>query len=279
MQEINGVRYAVAGGDIAAVQRKIESSRAIRDRMRLGVTVMVVRDSVAELEEYAKKQPPGPAQGWPKGTKWTDVAAFYDPATKTLIISSSNKVRHGSSDKTLHEIGHAIEDITGIQGLLHELRALGCAIAVDDFGTGFSTFAYLRQLEADYLKIDGSIIQGLPDDPLDRTVIAALTSIAEIAGKRTIAEWVEDPKMLVALYECGVDYAQGYAVAHPRLQLMPRAAAPRTKAMASSMADRGGMRKSTALPCTLAMTIDEDEFWKAFDMIDIITSPAASPSA
>ena len=116
----------------------------------------------------------------------------------------------------------AIEDIVGVQALLHKLRELGCKIAVDDFGTGFSTFAYLRQLEADYLKIDGSIIRGLPDDPLDRTVIAALTSIAEIAGKRTIAEWVEDPKMLVALYECGVDYAQGYAVAHPRLQLMPQ---------------------------------------------------------
>lgn len=116
----------------------------------------------------------------------------------------------------------AIEDIVGVQALLHKLRELGCRIAVDDFGTGFSTFAYLRQLEADYLKIDGSIIQGLPDDPLDRTVVAALTSIAEIAGKRTIAEWVEDPKMLVALYECGVDYAQGYAVSHPRLQLMPR---------------------------------------------------------
>jgi diguanylate cyclase (GGDEF)-like protein len=122
----------------------------------------------------------------------------------------------------------AIEDIVGVRALLHELRQLGCRIAVDDFGTGFSTFAYLRQLEADFLKIDGSITQGLPDDPLDRTVIAALTSIAEIAGKRTIAEWVEDPKMLVALYECGVDYAQGYAVGHPRLQLLPRTVVPAT---------------------------------------------------
>ena len=121
----------------------------------------------------------------------------------------------------------AIEDIVGVQALLHKLRELGCKIAVDDFGTGFSTFAYLRQLEADYLKIDGSIIQGLPDDALDRTVVAALTSIAEIAGKRTIAEWVEDPKMLVALYECGVDYAQGYAVSHPRLQLLPKSLRPR----------------------------------------------------
>jgi EAL domain-containing protein (putative c-di-GMP-specific phosphodiesterase class I) len=147
-------------------------------------------------------------------------------ASDTLVGFITDRVVRYNVDPSMliFEIteSRAIEDITGIQALLHELRALGCSIAVDDFGTGFSTFAYLRQLEADYLKIDGSIIQGLPDDPLDRTVIAALTSIAEIAGKRTIAEWVEDPKMLVALYECGVDYAQGYAVAHPRLQLMPR---------------------------------------------------------
>jgi diguanylate cyclase (GGDEF)-like protein/PAS domain S-box-containing protein len=145
-------------------------------------------------------------------------------ASETLVEFITDRVVRYNVDPgaLVFEIteSRAIEDITGVQALLHELRTLGCQIAVDDFGTGFSTFAYLRQLEADYLKIDGSIIQGLPDDPLDRTVIAALTSIAEIAGKRTIAEWVEDPKMLVALYECGVDYAQGYAVAHPRLQLM-----------------------------------------------------------
>ncbi len=150
-------------------------------------------------------------------------------ASETLVEFITDRVVRYNVDPgaLVFEIteSRAIEDITGVQALLHELRTLGCQIAVDDFGTGFSTFAYLRQLEADYLKIDGSIIQGLPDDPLDRTVIAALTSIAEIAGKRTIAEWVEDPKMLVALYECGVDYAQGYAVAHPRLQLMlPNAA-------------------------------------------------------
>lgn len=147
-------------------------------------------------------------------------------ASDTLVGFITDRVVRYNIDPTLliFEIteSRALEDIIGIQKLLHDLRALGCSIAVDDFGTGFSTFAHLRQLEADYLKIDGSIIRGLPDDPLDRTVIAALTSIAEIAGKRTIAEWVEDPKMLVALYECGVDYAQGYAVAHPRLQLMPQ---------------------------------------------------------
>ncbi len=151
-------------------------------------------------------------------------------ASDTLVTFITDRVVRYNVDPTalIFEIteSRAIEDIVGVQALLHELRTLGCQIAVDDFGTGFSTFAYLRQLEADYLKIDGSIIQGLPDDALDRTIVAALTSIAEIAGKRTIAECVEDPKMLVALYECGVDYAQGYAVGHPRLQLMPPSLAP-----------------------------------------------------
>ena len=114
---------------------------------------------------------------------------------------------------------HSITDLGNAQKQLHALRQLGCLIAVDDFGTGFSTFAYLKQLEADMLKIDGSLIQGLPDDPLDRVVIAALTSIAETAGKRTIAECVEDGTVLMSLYECGVDYVQGYIIGMPRLHL------------------------------------------------------------
>ncbi|MBK6378065.1 MAG: EAL domain-containing protein [Xanthomonadales bacterium] len=114
---------------------------------------------------------------------------------------------------------HSINDIHNAQAQLTALRALGCRIAVDDFGTGFSTFAYLKQIEADILKIDGSLIQGLPHDDLDRTIIAALTSIAETAGKKTIAECVEDVAMLRTLYECGVDMAQGYVVGMPRLHL------------------------------------------------------------
>ncbi|MFZ1723016.1 MAG: EAL domain-containing protein, partial [Dokdonella sp.] len=114
---------------------------------------------------------------------------------------------------------HSINDIHNAQAQLTALRALGCRIAVDDLGTGFSTFAYLKQIEADILKIDGSLIQGLPHDDLDRTIIAALTSIAETAGKKTIAECVEDVAMLRTLYECGVDMAQGYVVGMPRLHL------------------------------------------------------------
>lgn len=115
-----------------------------------------------------------------------------------------------------------LEDIVGVRALLKRLRLLGCMIAIDDFGTGFSTFDYLRQLDADYLKIDGSIVQGLPDDKLDRTVIAALAAIAEVTGKRTVAEWAESFEALTILHECGVDFAQGFVIGHPRLQLLPR---------------------------------------------------------
>jgi diguanylate cyclase (GGDEF)-like protein/PAS domain S-box-containing protein len=118
---------------------------------------------------------------------------------------------------------HSIRDVEGVRRLVSGLRELGCRIAVDDFGTGFSTFAYLKTLEADILKIDGSLLSGLPDDRLDRTVVSALTAIARTAGKRTVAECVENPAALAALHACGVDYVQGYAVGMPRLSLSPSA--------------------------------------------------------
>ena len=118
----------------------------------------------------------------------------------------------------------AITDLEGMKRLIHELRSLGCRIAVDDFGTGFSTFAYLKQLEADFLKIDGSLIQGLPDDPLDRAVVSSITAIARAADKKTVAECVESPEVLMALRECGVDFAQGHVIGHPRMSLAPVAA-------------------------------------------------------
>src|SRR5690606_27859876 len=126
-----------------------------------------------------------------------------------------------SADSLVFEIteSRAIDDVAGVQRTLHDLRQHGCRIAVDDFGTGFSTFAYLKQLEADILKLDGSLTQGLPDDPLDRTIVAALTSIAATAGKQTVAEFGEDARVLMSLYECGVDYAQGNALGAPQIKL------------------------------------------------------------
>ncbi|GIX34083.1 MAG: hypothetical protein KatS3mg125_2039 [Lysobacterales bacterium] len=115
--------------------------------------------------------------------------------------------------------GHSIRDLAGVERVIAKLRGLGCRIAIDDFGTGFSTFSYIKRLEADFLKIDGSLLDGLPDDRLDRTVISSLVAIATAAGKRTVAECVERPAALAALKACGVDFVQGYAIAPPRLGL------------------------------------------------------------
>ncbi len=114
---------------------------------------------------------------------------------------------------------HAISDRERVQRQLAQLRQLGCRISVGDFGVGFANLACLKQLEADIVKIDGSLIQGLPGDELDRTIVTALTSIAEIARKTTVAECVEDMSVLRSLHQCGVDMAQGYAVGMPRLHL------------------------------------------------------------
>jgi diguanylate cyclase (GGDEF)-like protein/PAS domain S-box-containing protein len=113
----------------------------------------------------------------------------------------------------------AIAAQEAVRAPLAALRTLGCAIAVDDFGTGFSTIGSLRQLDADFLKIDGSLIQGLPHDPLDRAIVSGLTAIARAAGKRTVAECVENHEALAALLECGVDFAQGHAVGMPSTHL------------------------------------------------------------
>ncbi|HRQ63763.1 MAG TPA: EAL domain-containing protein [Xanthomonadaceae bacterium] len=139
---------------------------------------------------------------------------------------TSRVVKHDvDPERLVFEIteSHSIRDVEGVRRLVSGLRELGCRIAVDDFGTGFSTFAYLKQLQADILKIDGSLLCGLPEDVLDRTVVSALTAIARIAGKRTVAECVENPAALAALKACGVDYVQGYAVGMPRLSLSPSA--------------------------------------------------------
>jgi diguanylate cyclase (GGDEF)-like protein/PAS domain S-box-containing protein len=125
----------------------------------------------------------------------------------------------------LSEAG-ALASEEALRAPLQALRALGCGLAVDDFGSGLSSLGSLRTLDADYLKIDGSLMQGLPDDPLDRAVLTGLTTIARAAGKRTVAECVENPAALRALVECGVDLAQGHAVGLPMLHLPGAIALP-----------------------------------------------------
>jgi diguanylate cyclase (GGDEF)-like protein/PAS domain S-box-containing protein len=109
----------------------------------------------------------------------------------------------------------AITNLQKANALIGKLRALGCRFALDDFGVGMASFNYLKHLQVDYLKIDGSFIKELVTSPLDRAIVRSIAQVAHAAGKQTIAEFVENEAIIECLREMGVDYAQGYGVGHP----------------------------------------------------------------
>jgi diguanylate cyclase (GGDEF)-like protein/PAS domain S-box-containing protein len=93
---------------------------------------------------------------------------------------------------------------------LSALREKGCRFALDDFGSGLSSFAYLRHLPVDFLKIDGALVQEMAEDRVKRAMVEAINEIGHVMGMRTIAEWVESQEVLDAVEALGVDYAQGF---------------------------------------------------------------------
>jgi diguanylate cyclase (GGDEF)-like protein len=95
------------------------------------------------------------------------------------------------------------------------LQSLGCSLALDDFGSGYGSFAYLKQLPFDVLKIDGQFVRELVTSQEDQAVVTALVTIAQALGKQTVAEFVEDAQTLELLRTIGVDQAQGYFIGRP----------------------------------------------------------------
>ncbi len=100
-------------------------------------------------------------------------------------------------------------------GFIEGLRALGFRFSLDDFGTGMSSFAYLKQLPVDFLKIDGSFVKDMLDDPIDRAMVEAIHHVGHVMGIRTVAEFVEHDATRKCLQEIGVDYVQGYGIGKP----------------------------------------------------------------
>jgi len=84
---------------------------------------------------------------------------------------------------------------------IHRLKSAGCRFALDDFGEGFSSFSYLRILQVDYLKIDGSFVRNVDKDPVNRALVQAMNAVARVLGKKTVAEFVENENILKVLQE------------------------------------------------------------------------------
>jgi EAL domain-containing protein (putative c-di-GMP-specific phosphodiesterase class I) len=117
----------------------------------------------------------------------------------------------------------AISDMGRAKDFCAGVQALGCAVALDDFGAGFGSFQYLKHLPFSFLKIDGDFIRGLPGSRTDQLVVKALVGVVRGMGRQTIAEFVGDEPTLSMLRSYGVDYAQGFEVGRPG-PLLPLAA-------------------------------------------------------
>lgn len=109
----------------------------------------------------------------------------------------------------------AISNLSKAAHLIEEIKAMGCSFALDDFGSGMSSFAYLKNLPVDYVKIDGSFIKNIMNDSVDSALVECMNRIGHEIGMQTIAEFVENDSILEKLRGFGVDYAQGYGIAKP----------------------------------------------------------------
>ncbi|UUZ57412.1 EAL domain-containing protein [Massilia sp. H-1] len=110
----------------------------------------------------------------------------------------------------------AIADMQKTIAFIEALSARGCRFSLDDFGTGMTSFAYLKQLPVDFIKIDGSFIQMMSSSPVDFEMVRFTNDISHMMGRKTIAEYVSEPGILARLREIGVDFAQGYCIGKPR---------------------------------------------------------------
>lgn len=109
----------------------------------------------------------------------------------------------------------AMADIGLAVKFLTALRELGCKTALDDFGVGYSSFAYLKDLPVDYVKIDGSFVRDVENNPLNKTILKSISDVAQAMGKKTVAEFVESAETVRILELMGVDYVQGYHIGKP----------------------------------------------------------------
>ena len=109
----------------------------------------------------------------------------------------------------------AISNLSRVVHFMKSLKQLGCKFSLDDFGTGLSSFTYLKNLPVDYLKIDGHFIRNVAEDKVDESMVKAISEVGHAMGIETIAERVETKEVLEKLGELGIEYAQGYYIARP----------------------------------------------------------------
>lgn len=133
-----------------------------------------------------------------------------------LMTIRDNKI---NANKICFEITEtaAISNIGMAKNFILNLKKIGCLFSLDDFGSGLSSFAYLKSLQVDYLKIDGLFVKDIVEDAIDHAMVKSINQIAQVMGIQTIAEFVENDVIKGMLQEIGVDYVQGHGIGQPIL--------------------------------------------------------------
>jgi len=143
--------------------------------------------------------------------------SFGDDSMLCFIMAELDKEGPALASKLCFEVTEtaAISDIVNASRFINSLKTRGCRFALDDFGSGFASFAYLKNLPVDFVKIDGSFVREITRDSIDLAMVRSINEIGHVMGKKTIAEFVEDRNILDVLRTMGVDYAQGYEIGRP----------------------------------------------------------------
>jgi diguanylate cyclase (GGDEF)-like protein/PAS domain S-box-containing protein len=129
------------------------------------------------------------------------------------ILTSNHALAHHLCFEVTESV--ALHDLNNTKRFINQVRSFGAKVALDDFGAGYTSFSYLKDLPADLLKIDGSFIVDMNQHPANVAIVEAIVNLAGNLGMKTVAEWAEDADTVQTLKDIGVDYVQGYIVSRP----------------------------------------------------------------
>lgn len=176
----------------------------------------VVHNTFAYVSEYCRT-----SGGVQHGVWSINLSALSLCKEFQQFVEEQFRANHLAPEHICFEITEtaAIEKLDAVVQFMDRLRDIGCLFAIDDLGSGLTSFALLRQLPVDFIKIDGRFVKGALSDAVDRIMVEAINDIGHVMGMETIAERVEDSGALAWLQELGVDYAQGSALEKPQPML------------------------------------------------------------
>lgn len=140
---------------------------------------------------------------------------IHDPSTVQEILSTISKT--ATASRIVFEIleSDGIENYSEVAQFTNEVKKLGAKVAIDDFGTGYSNFEHILKLNVDYIKIDGSLIREIADNPRHQIIVQTIIEFAQKMGAKTIAEFVSDERIFNTIQAYGIDYSQGYYTGKP----------------------------------------------------------------